>query len=123
MARFIELGSELVNRYGQGARLSVYGHVGDGNVHFNVLSPEGVKAAAFLEEVSAEVSPCIYDLVAKLDGSFSAEYGLGQDKLSLDQSYGDPVKRHLMGAIKDFLDPIAVMNPGKVVGSQICDPS
>lgn len=123
MARFIELGSDLVNRYGQGARLSVYGHVGDGNVHFNVLAPEGVKAAAFLEEVSAEVSPCIYDLVAKFDGSFSAEYGLGQDKLSLDQSYGDPVKRRLMGRIKNVLDPKAVMNPGKVVGNQICDPS
>ncbi|MFV1440749.1 FAD-binding oxidoreductase [Phaeobacter sp. JH60H1] len=123
MARFIELGSELVDRYGQGARLSVYGHVGDGNVHFNVLAPEGVKAAAFLEEVSVEVSPCIYDLVAKLGGSFSAEYGLGQDKLSLDQSYGDPIKRHLMGKIKDFLDPKAVMNPGKVMGSQICDQS
>ncbi|NKX40941.1 FAD-binding oxidoreductase [Rhodobacteraceae bacterium R_SAG2] len=123
MARFIELGSDLVDRYGQGARLSVYGHVGDGNVHFNVLAPEGVKAAAFLEEVSAEVSPCIYDLVAKFDGSFSAEYGLGQDKLSLDQSYGDPVKRRLMGRIKNVLDPKAVMNPGKVVGNQICDPS
>ncbi|UWQ91271.1 FAD-binding oxidoreductase [Rhodobacteraceae bacterium M382] len=120
MARFIALGTELVDRYGQGARLSVYGHVGDGNVHFNILAPEGVKAPAFLEEVSAEVSPCIYDLVAKLDGSFSAEYGLGQDKLWLDQNYGDPVKRHLMGTIKNVLDPKEVMNPGKVVGSQIC---
>ncbi|WP_406646797.1 FAD-binding oxidoreductase [Aliisedimentitalea scapharcae] len=120
MARFIALGTELVDRYGQGARLSVYGHVGDGNVHFNILAPEGVKAPAFLEEVSAEVSPCIYDLVAKLDGSFSAEYGLGQDNLWLDQNYGDPVKRHLMGTIKNVLDPKEVMNPGKVVGSQIC---
>ena len=84
---------------------------------------KGSRPAAFLEEVSAEVSPCIYDLVAKLEGSFSAEYGLGQDKLSLDQSYGDPVKRRLMGRIKNVLDPKAVMNPGKVVGNQICDPS
>ncbi|WP_165821545.1 FAD-binding oxidoreductase [Falsiruegeria mediterranea] len=108
---------------GRGRRLSVYGHVGDGNVHFNVLAPEGIKATASLEEVCTEVSPCIYDLVAKLDGSFSAEYGRGQDKLSLDQRYGDTVKRHLMGTIKDVLDPKKVMNPGKVVDNQICDPS
>ncbi|WP_205879917.1 FAD-binding oxidoreductase [Leisingera sp. NJS201] len=115
MARFIELGSDLVNRYGQGARLSVYGHVGDGNVHFNVLAPEGAESPAYLDEVSAKVSPCIYDLVAKLDGSFSAEYGLGQDKLPLDQNYGDPIKRHFMNALKNAFDPLGVMNPGKVV--------
>lgn len=115
MARFIALGAELVGQYGQGARLSVYGHVGDGNVHFNILAPEGDAAPAFLEEVSALVSPRVYDLVAKLDGSFSAEYGLGQDKLSLDQEYGDPTKRQLMVAVKQLLDPEALLNPGKVV--------
>ncbi len=115
MARFIELGSDLVHRYGQGARLSVYGHVGDGNVHFNVLAPEGAESPAYLDEVSAKVSPCIYDLVAKLDGSFSAEYGLGQDKLPLDQIYGDPIKRQFMNALKNAFDPLSVMNPGKVV--------
>lgn len=117
MGRFIEMGSALVERYGEGARLSIYGHVGDGNVHFNVLAPEGVEASAFLEQVSTEVSPHIYDLVAKMEGSFSAEYGLGQDKLSLDQNYGDPIKRELMNTIKAVLDPQTIMNPGKVVTS------
>jgi len=117
MGRFIEMGSALVERYGGGARLSIYGHVGDGNVHFNVLAPEGVEASAFLEQVSTEVSPRIYDLVAKMEGSFSAEYGLGQDKLPLDQHYGDPIKRDLMNTIKGVLDPQKIMNPGKVVTS------
>ncbi|MBT3143222.1 FAD-binding oxidoreductase [Ruegeria litorea] len=117
-ARFIELGTALVDRFGRGARLSIYGHVGDGNVHFNVLAPAGVNASMFLEEISTEVSPRIYDLVAKMDGSFSAEYGLGQDKLSLDQTYGDPIKRNLMRKFKNVLDPREIMNPGKVVSSR-----
>ncbi|WP_281930236.1 FAD-binding oxidoreductase [Roseibium album] len=115
MARFIELGTDLVDQYGNGARLSVYGHVGDGNVHFNVLAPEGVLAADFLEEVKSEVSPRIYDLVSKMDGSFSAEYGLGKDNLSLNSKYGDPVKRDLINIVKRALDPSEIMNPGKVV--------
>ncbi len=118
MARFIELGAALVERFGQDARLSVYGHVGDGNVHFNVLAPEGVNPSAFLEEIHTELSPCIYDLVAKLDGSFSAEYGLGQDKLALDQVYGDPVKRDLMKTLKTIIDPREIMNPGKVISAR-----
>jgi len=120
MARFIELGAALVDQYGQGARLSIYGHVGDGNVHFNVLAPEGADAPAFLEEVTSEVSPRIYDLVAKMDGSFSAEYGLGQDKLPLNLNYGDPVKRDLMNTLKKTLDPLEIMNPGKVAHSRFC---
>jgi len=120
MARFIEMGVALVDRYGQGARLSTYGHVGDGNVHFNVLAPVGVDASSFLEEVTSEVSPRIYDLVAKMDGSFSAECGLGQDKLPLNFNYGDPVKRDLMNTLKKTFDPLEIMNPGKVAHSRVC---
>ncbi|MTJ04537.1 MAG: FAD-binding oxidoreductase [Sediminimonas qiaohouensis] len=119
MGRFIEMGSSLVERYGGGARLSIYGHVGDGNVHFNVLAPQGVDASAFLEKVSTEVSPRIYDLVAKMEGSFSAEYGLGQDKMPLNKHYGDPIKRDLMNALKTVFDPQKIMNPGKVVPTRI----
>ncbi|WP_371809105.1 FAD-binding oxidoreductase [Ruegeria sp. HKCCD5849] len=115
VGRFIELGSALVNQYGQGARLSIYGHVGDGNIHFNLLAPEGADNAAFLEMLQTEISPRIYDLVAKMDGSFSAEYGLGQDKIQLNEAYGDPVKRALMSTLKEAMDPNNIMNPGKVV--------
>lgn len=115
MGRFIEAGSALADRYGKGARLSVYGHVGDGNVHFNLLAPEGGGSQAFLDEIRTNLSPRIYDLVARMDGSFSAEYGLGQDKLQLDQQYGDPVRRGLMRVVKSALDPRNIMNPGKVV--------
>jgi len=115
MARFVQLGTALVERYGHGARLSVYGHVGDGNVHFNVLSPEGVNCSAFLDLIATEVSPRIYDLVAKMDGSFSAEYGLGQAKLDLQRTYGDPTKRRLMSSLKALIDPAGTLTPGKVV--------
>ncbi|WP_299829335.1 FAD-binding oxidoreductase [uncultured Roseobacter sp.] len=115
VAQFIELGSALVAQYGQGARLSVYGHVGDGNIHFNVLAPEDSETPAYLEMLQSEVSPRLYELIAKMDGSFSAEYGLGQDKLSLNATYGDPVKSSLMASLKSTLDPNNIMNPGKVV--------
>ncbi len=115
VAQFIELGSALVAQYGQGARLSIYGHVGDGNIHFNVLAPEGAETNAFFEMLEAEVSPRLYDLIAKMDGSFSAEYGLGQDKLMLNEIYGDPVKANLMATLKAATDPKNIMNPGKVV--------
>lgn len=117
LARFVELGSALVEQYGQGARLSVYGHVGDGNVHFNILAPEGSNSELIREQIASEVSPRIYDLVAKLDGSFSAEYGLGQDKITLHETYGDPVKRQIMSSVKELFDPQGSLNPGKVVGA------
>ncbi|WP_018391090.1 FAD-binding oxidoreductase [Ancylobacter sp. FA202] len=112
---FITQASALVEAHSAGGRLSIYGHVGDGNVHFNVVAPVGVDPAGYKPWFEREVSPRIYDLAVAMGGSFGAEYGIGTVKLDLLDRYGDPAKLHMMRALKAALDPANLMNPGKVV--------
>lgn len=112
---FIGQACALVGQASPGARLSVYGHVGDGNVHFNIVAPPGVSATEFKKRFEEEVSPRIYDLAAQMEGTFSAEYGIGRTKLDLLQRYGAPGKVDIMRRVKKALDPDALFNPGKVV--------
>lgn len=86
-------------------------HVGDGNVHYNVLVPPGEARAGF----SRRVRRIIHDIVASLNGSFSAEHGVGQSKTDDLLRYKSAVELRLMRAIKDALDPSGLMNPGKVL--------
>lgn len=98
-----------------GVRLVDFGHLGDGNLHYNVQAPEGVDAAAFLREREHEVNRIVYDAVVAHDGSISAEHGVGalkRDELALRKS---PVALKLMRAIKQALDPADRMNPGRVL--------
>ncbi len=92
----------------------VAGHVVDGNLHHNLSTPVGAPDSALLERADA-LSAVIYDEVARLGGSISAEHGLGSAKRDLADVYGDPVERALMRAVKRALDPRGLMNPGKVV--------
>lgn len=112
---FITEASAIVATHGAGGRLSIYGHVGDGNVHFNVVSPQGVEPGSYKPGFEREVSPRIYDLAVAMGGSFGAEYGIGVVKLDLLDRYGDPAKLHMMRTIKAALDPANILNPGKVV--------
>jgi FAD/FMN-containing dehydrogenase len=111
----IERASAIIASNAKNARLSIYGHVGDGNVHFNVLPPKGVDAGEYKTWIEREISPRIYDLVADMGGSFSAEYGIGRTKLALLERYGDPTKLRLIKELKRAIDPAGLMNPGKVV--------
>jgi len=115
LAEFIKDASQIVTSQCPDAVLSVYGHVGDGNVHFNVVPPEDAIASEFKTRFEAIVSPSVYRLAATMGGSFSAEYGIGRVKLDLLEQYGDPGKLALMAKIKAALDPEGIMNPGKVV--------
>jgi FAD/FMN-containing dehydrogenase len=115
LATFIIAASKIVERDAEGAILSVYGHVGDGNVHFNVLPPAPSDKIEFKNRLEREVSPKIYELAADMEGTFSAEYGIGRLKLDLLERYGAPGKLQLMNIIKAALDPDGIMNPGKVV--------
>ncbi|MGU3494567.1 FAD-binding oxidoreductase [Xanthobacteraceae bacterium A53D] len=115
LPEFIERASHLVVAHSRGARLSIYGHVGDGNVHFNAVSPEGADPATYKPWFEREVSPRIHDLAVEMGGSFGAEYGIGTVKLDLLDQYGDPAKLSLMRKVKAALDPQGIMNPGKVV--------
>ncbi|TAU68280.1 FAD-binding oxidoreductase [Rhizobium ruizarguesonis] len=121
LANFIEAASEIVRTNAKGAILSVYGHVGDGNVHFNVVPPTSVDAIAFKERIDQEVSRKIYDLAAEMGGTFSAEYGIGRTKLKLLERYGAPGKVKLMRTLKQGLDPKGIMNPGKVIPNRTPD--
>lgn len=98
-----------------GVRLVDFGHLGDGNLHYNVQAPVGVDAAAFLREREREVNRIVYDAVIAHAGSISAEHGVGalkRDELAQRKS---PVALKLMGAIKQALDPAGRMNPGRVL--------
>jgi len=95
-------------------RLSIYGHIGDGNLHFNVLPPLGQGIDAFRAKHGAELSSCVHDLAASLGGSFSAEHGVGVLKVRELARYESPVALSLMRTLKRALDPHGIMNPGKV---------
>ncbi|HET6560422.1 MAG TPA: FAD-binding oxidoreductase [Marmoricola sp.] len=97
-----------------GVRLVTYGHVGDGNLHHNLSAPPGLSADAFLAR-SGELSTVVYDAVAAVGGSISAEHGIGTAKRAAAARYKDPVELELMRAVKQALDPAGLMNPGKVL--------
>ncbi len=95
--------------------LSIYGHVGDGNIHFNVLAAEPAAAAQFKRENAAGVSGLLHTMITQRGGSFSAEHGIGRLWRTVLAETADPVSLELMQQIKRTLDPTGVMNPGKVV--------
>jgi FAD/FMN-containing dehydrogenase len=98
-----------------GVRLVNFGHLGDGNLHYNVQCPAGNDARAFLDEREDEVNRIVYDAVAAHGGSFSAEHGVGQLKRHEMDERKSPVALALMRRIKRALDPQGLMNPGRVL--------
>jgi FAD/FMN-containing dehydrogenase len=95
-------------------RINCFGHLGDGNLHFNIFAPEGRTPADF-PGARAEVAQMVHDLVAAFEGSFSAEHGVGRLKVRDLETYADPAKLAAMRAIKAALDPNGIMNPGAVL--------
>jgi FAD/FMN-containing dehydrogenase len=98
-----------------GARLVNFGHLGDGNLHYNLQCPEGADAARFLAEHETEVNRIVFDALAPFGGSFSAEHGIGSLKRDELAARKDPVALALMRRIKGALDPLNLMNPGRVL--------
>ena len=96
-----------------GVRLVTYGHVGDGNLHYNLSAPVGDDAA--LLDAAPELTVSVYDAVSDLGGSISAEHGIGSLKRDAAASYKSDVEVDLMRAVKRAIDPQNLMNPGKVV--------
>jgi FAD/FMN-containing dehydrogenase len=97
-----------------GLRPVPFGHIGDGNIHFNLCPPLGMTAEAFLAR-TPHVTRAVHDVVAALDGSISAEHGLGQLKRDEIGRYKAALELELMAKVKRALDPLGIMNPGKVV--------
>jgi FAD/FMN-containing dehydrogenase len=98
-----------------GIRACAFGHMGDGNIHFNFSQPEGGDGKAFMAGAEP-IHEAIYDIVVRLGGSVSAEHGIGQLKVDLLRRVKDPVALEAMRAIKQALDPNGIMNPGKMLG-------
>ncbi len=115
VAAYIERARMAVLARWPRVRLSVYGHVGDGNVHFNVLAPLDEGAEDFKRRHGDAVSDVLHSLAHAMRGSFSAEHGVGVLKRGLLERYGDPVALAVMRQLKATLDPLNLMNPGKLL--------
>jgi FAD/FMN-containing dehydrogenase len=111
---FIAAASEAVTTLIPGCRPVPFGHLGDGNIHFNVSQPIGADAGAFLARW-AEVNATVHGIVAQMHGSISAEHGIGLLKRDLLPGVKDPVALNLMRSFKRLLDPQNILNPGKVL--------
>ncbi len=114
LPRFIIEASAAIQQISPEARIVAYGHLGDGNLHFNASQPAQGDAAQF-ELLAPRINRAVHDLIARYGGSFSAEHGIGQLKRSELQRYKNPVALSVMRTIKQALDPKGIMNPGKVL--------
>ena len=95
-------------------RINAFGHLGDGNLHYNVFPPPGENKDAYCVQ-AADVTRLVHDMVTARGGSFSAEHGVGRAKTGELERYGDPAKLSAMRAIKAAIDPLGIMNPGAVL--------
>ena len=114
IAEFLDrAGSALTAAY-PGIRLCAFGHVGDGNLHYNPVAPVDWQGPSFRNEREA-VNRIVHDLVIELGGSISAEHGIGRLRLDENMHYKSQAELDLMRTIKRALDPQNIMNPGKVI--------
>ena len=114
VAEFILRATAAVTERLPGIRPMAFGHVGDGNIHFNLTQPDGADTGAYLARWQ-EFNDIVHGIVRELHGSISAEHGVGRLKRDEITHYKPPVEIELMRTIKRALDPDNIMNPGKVV--------
>ena len=115
IARFIDEGMRRLATLGP-LRINAFGHLGDGNLHYNVYPPKG-KARSDYAKIVPQIQRMVHDLADEFGGSVSAEHGIGRLKVDDLQRYGDPAKLGAMRAIKSALDPNGIMNPGAVLAT------
>jgi FAD/FMN-containing dehydrogenase len=119
MPEFIDAASQKVEAMFADVFVTAYGHLGDGNVHFHVrargLAADPSAGQAWRESTGKAATRLVYDLVAAAGGSISAEHGIGQMKLDDLVRLSDPVRINMLRAVKTALDPLGIMNPGKLV--------
>ncbi|HEY6722000.1 MAG TPA: FAD-linked oxidase C-terminal domain-containing protein, partial [Burkholderiales bacterium] len=114
IAEFVSATDAELARAHPGVRMVTFGHLGDGNLHYNVSAPEGVAPEGFVRQTAA-INLIVHDSVARFGGSISAEHGLGQLKREEIRRYKSPIELELMRTVKRALDPHGIMNPGKVI--------
>jgi FAD/FMN-containing dehydrogenase len=114
VANFIAAATDAVAARFPGVRVIPFGHVGDGNIHFNIAQAADADGAAFLAQTAA-INETVHDVAVRLQGSISAEHGIGLLKRAELAHYKDKAALALMRRIKNALDPDGIMNPGKVL--------
>ncbi len=114
IAEFLQRSDAALQAAFRGVRIVTFGHVGDGNLHYNLSKPDGADNADFINQTGA-VNRIVHDLVDQLEGSISAEHGLGQLKREEILLYKSDTEMAMMRSIKAALDPLGIMNPGKVI--------
>jgi FAD/FMN-containing dehydrogenase len=114
IAEFVARADAALLQAFPGVRIVCFGHLGDGNLHYNPSQPDRADNAAFIA-ISDRINHIVYDIVNDLGGSISAEHGLGQLKREEIKRYKSALEMELMGALKQAIDPRRLMNPGKVV--------
>jgi FAD/FMN-containing dehydrogenase len=112
--QFIAEARFAVNAFMPGARVMSFGHMGDGNMHFNVSQPPGMDKKKYLDCWN-EMNKVVFDVVLKFGGSISAEHGIGRLKKHHMKEIKSPVELQMMRDVKKLLDPRNIMNPGKVL--------
>jgi len=115
VAEFIAHADTALHNSFPGIRIVAFGHMGDGNIHYNISLPDAAQNKTFIEQHEHDVNRIVYEVVRELNGSISAEHGLGQLKRDTIRDYKDPLELELMRTIKLALDPKGLMNPGKVL--------
>jgi FAD/FMN-containing dehydrogenase len=112
---FLDRAAALLAERLPGVRLSVYGHVGDGNLHYNLVVPAGHDRLAFTREIERGFAHDLYAIALEYGGGYSAEYGIGRFKRDLLERYADPARLRLIETVKRGLDPDGIMNAGALV--------
>lgn len=115
VAEFIEQAGTALQSVYPDIRIVAFGHMGDGNIHYNASMADQGKNVDFIERHESDVNRIVYSVVDKLHGSISAEHGLGQLKRETIKDYKEPLELELMQRIKRAFDPEGLMNPGKVI--------
>ena len=112
MAEFWNSTSKDLNKYHSRVKVCVFGHLGDGNLHYNLMDIS--KDHPYVFQNQSKLKDLVYAKVKKFDGSFSAEHGIGQLKIKELKKYKDKTSLELMKKIKLSLDPKNILNPGKL---------